>query len=137
MQGYPRLVLRDSLHVWEGKERPACAPAGKDCTAIASQPAHTAALLWLSPVSVVAILAAECTLESASQLAAGALRELFCCATWRQDLLVSYVKLSQGLPSPPEHTPTPSVLSCSIHLLQATRLAKHSFQQAVSNELAP
>ena len=102
------LLLRDLLHVCEEKEPPACAPAGKGCMAIASQPDHIAALLCLSPVPVVAILAANCALYSASQFAARAPRELFCCATWKQDLLVSWVKVGQGL-LPPEHTPTLSV----------------------------
>lgn len=104
-QEYPMLVLRNLLHVWEEKGPPACAPAEQGCTAIASQPAHTAALLYPFPVSVVAMLAADCALCSASQPVTRAPRQLLCCATWRQDLPVSWAKKSLRLPPPPEHTP--------------------------------
>ena len=110
-------VLRDLLHVCEEKEPPACALAGKGCTAIASQPARTAALLCLSPVLVAASLVADYVLCSASQSAVQAPRQLFCCATWRQDLLVSCLQVSQGL-LVPEH-PHFHFMS-SLHLLQAT-----------------
>lgn len=104
------LVLKDLLHVWEEKGPFACAPAEQGCTATASQPAHTAALPYLFPVSVVAILAADCALWFASQPATRAPEQLFCCATWRQDLPVSWAKKSLRLLPPPEYTPAFLVL---------------------------
>lgn len=113
-QEYPMLVRRDLLHVWAEKGPPACAPAEQGCMAIASQPARTAALLYLSPVFVVAILAADCALCSASQPATRAPTRLFCCTTWRQDLQVSWAKKSLRLLPPPEvHT---HIFGFTVHL---------------------
>lgn len=130
------LVLRDLLHVWEEKGPPACAPAEQGCTATPSQPAHTAALLYLSPVFVAAMLAADCALCSASQTATQVPRQLFCCATWRQDLLVFWAKPSLRLLPSPEYTFAFLVLApISLWLSEATRLAALSFCQAVGKQL--
>ena len=135
-QEYPMLVLRGLLHVWEEKGPPACAPGEQGCTAIASQPAHTAALLCLSPVFVVAMLAADCGLCSASQSVTQAPRQLFCCATWRQDLLISWEKRSLRLLPPPEYTPASLNLQpISLCFPEAKRLAALGVCQAVSNKL--